>query len=380
MSSVSVGKFSADKLKFFRELRGESLKKVSDDTGYSATTLSKWENNKSVPGFEGIMELSKHFNVNHNFFLSKANVPEFSGPVFFRKAAVLPKRKVIQAQSKERSYALVDQLVTEYLKLPEYVEPGYSNKSEEFKVLSYEFIDRVADSVRSQFELGDGPVANMTLVVERLGIRVRFADLESEKIDAVNGMILSRPYILLNSRRLSSVRIRFNMAHELGHVLLHSHYPKNVIDNSSNKKTIENEANHFAGALLMPDYGISLDMISTNINYLIELKKHWKVAIQALIYRGNELGLISESQALFLRQTIYRNKWRINEPLDDIIAIEKPSYIQSAIKFSDKSFADEALKKTSKETGLSVDEVRLWLGDDSSSQNNNAIIHGLRLI
>lgn len=245
--------------------------------------------------------------------------------------------------------------------------------------MSYETIDRIADNVRSQFNLGDGPIANMTLIVERMGIRVKFSDLESEKIDAVTGNIMSRPYILLNSRRLSSVRLRFNLAHELGHILLHAHYPSNIINSSSNLKTIESEANHFAGALLMPDYGISLDMIRTNMSYIIELKKHWKVAIQALVYRGNEMGLISDSQALFLRQTIYRNKWRINEPLDDEIPIERPSYIQSAIKFSNDN-SNYSLKEISRATGLSIAEVNYWLINEKTSSLDDKQESGLRLL
>ncbi|KZU93859.1 MULTISPECIES: helix-turn-helix domain-containing protein [Lactiplantibacillus] len=379
MSAIESGRFSSEKLRFFRDLKGESLKQVSDDVGYSVTTLSKWEKGRSIPNFSGIMSLSKHFNVDHHFFLSRVDVPEFDGPVFFRKAAVLPKRKVTQAQSKEKGFAIVDGLLTEILNLPTYAEPSYANKSKDFEILSYETIDRIADNVRSQFNLGDGPIANMTLIVERMGIRVKFSDLESEKIDAVTGNIMSRPYILLNSRRLSSVRLRFNLAHELGHILLHAHYPSNIINSSSNLKTIESEANHFAGALLMPDYGISLDMIRTNMSYIIELKKHWKVAIQALVYRGNEMGLISDSQALFLRQTIYRNKWRINEPLDDEIPIERPSYIQSAIKFSNDN-SNYSLKEISRATGLSIAEVNYWLINEKTSSLDDKQESGLRLL
>lgn len=77
MPSSLPGKFSAAKLSFFRDLKGESLKQVSDDIGYSVTTISKWEKGRAVPGFEGILNLSKHFGVNHNFFLSKSIVPDF---------------------------------------------------------------------------------------------------------------------------------------------------------------------------------------------------------------------------------------------------------------------------------------------------------------
>lgn len=367
MALVESGRFSQNKLRFLRDLTGESLIQLSNEIGYSTTTISKWEKGNLTPNFKSLIKLSNHFGVNHNFFLTSVEVPDFTGAVFFRKAAVLPKKKVIQAQAKARRFAMVDYLLSKELDLPNFKMPDYAHTSEKFEILSYDDIDNIANKVRNQFSLGDGPISNMTLLVERMGIRVKLEDLDSEKIDAVTGDIKARPYIVLNARRLSSVRIRFNLAHELGHILLHSFYPKSVVRNKNNHRTIESEANHFAGSLLMPDYGIALDMMRTNMSYLIELKKHWKVAIQALIYRGNELGLISDSQALFLRQTIYRNGWRIKEPLDDEIPLEKPSYMKSAIKFSEATRGN-SIDVVSQETGLSLSEVREWGGKLELSQ------------
>ncbi len=113
-------------------------------------------------------------------------VPDFTGAVFFRKAAVLPKKKVIQAQAKARRFAMVDYLLSKELDLPNFKMPDYAHTSEEFEILSYDDIDNVANKVRNQFSLGDGPISNMTLLVERMGIRVKLEDLDSEKIDAVH--------------------------------------------------------------------------------------------------------------------------------------------------------------------------------------------------
>jgi Zn-dependent peptidase ImmA (M78 family) len=57
------------------------------------------------------------------------------------------------------------------------------------------------------------------------------------------------------------------------------------------------------------------------MNHLIHLKKHWKVSLQAIIYNGLQVGLISSKQVLFLRQQISRNKWRLFEPYDDVIPL-----------------------------------------------------------
>ena len=190
------------------------------------------------------------------------------------------------------------------------------------------------DSIRNSFNFGNGPISNMTLLVEKMGIRVSFVNLEDESIDAITIKNDGQFYMLINSRISSSVRIRFNIAHELGHIFLHFNYLESNINNTSNYKRIEAEANHFAGALLMPEDGLATDMYLTNMEHLMLLKKHWLVSIQSLIYRGNEIGLITDQQALFLRQTISRNHWRYNEPYDNEIPIEKPTFLSSALKFS----------------------------------------------
>lgn len=224
--------------------------------------------------------------------------------------------------------------------------------------------------------MGIGPISNATLLVERLGIRVAFADLSSYGIDAVTVKINRHFIILLNSEITSSVRIRFNIIHELGHILLHSRYSTNDINNSNNHRRIESEADHFAGVLLMPEEGLAIDMQYTNMEYLKSLKKHWLVSLQALIYRGNEVGLISDQQSLYLRQTIARNHWRKEEPFDNFIPIERPSLLKSTLRFTN---ADENnfFEKTSYQTGIAINDIIkiLNLESDKSKTTNNLNFH-----
>ncbi|RHX74835.1 ImmA/IrrE family metallo-endopeptidase [Lacticaseibacillus paracasei] len=364
------GHFESSKLSFLRRLKSESLAEVGKETGYSANYISMLERGEREPDFRGIEALARHFGVNHQFFLVNQKIPSFAGPVFFRKAAVLPKRKVLQAKYNALFFAYVEQDLDRELQLPAFKPQAYANTLSKFTPLSFDYVEKMAENVREDYDLGVGPITNMTLLVERMGIRVKFADLESEKVDAVTGWINKRPYIILNSRRKSSVRIRFNLAHELGHILLHSHYSESDVQNTDNRRTIESEAQHIAGAILMPAKGIALDMIRNNMNYLIQLKEHWKVSIQSLIYRGNQLGLISDSQALFLRQTIYRNGWREEEPLDDSIPTELPSFLGSAISFTSNG-ALKTLNSVAFKTGLNVDQASEVLGLKSDEKKDS---------
>ncbi len=82
MALVESGRFSQNKLRFLRDLTGESLMQLSNEIGYSTTTISKWEKGNLTPNFKSLIKLSNHFGVNHNFFLTKHGSSGFHGGRF----------------------------------------------------------------------------------------------------------------------------------------------------------------------------------------------------------------------------------------------------------------------------------------------------------
>lgn len=149
--------------------------------------------------------------------------------------------------------------------------------------------------------------------------------MSDEKLDAVSEWIDDRPFIMLTDNHESAVRRRFNVAHELGHIILHDEIESIYEYGSIEFKKIEEQAHQFASHLLLPDNGFTESLISTNLDFYIELKKHWKVSIAAMVYKTAKLGFINEDQKLYLNKKISFNKWRKKEPLDDIIPLEKPT-------------------------------------------------------
>lgn len=368
------------RLTFLRELQGMTVKDLASKLNVTSANVSQLEHNKRRIDFKTILEVSKIFDVSHKFLLNTDSIPELDEVQFFRKKSVVTKRKQKQAVQKARLFIYLETRISLEYGLSYFELPEYANTSNKFKILDYWEIDSVANSVRNDFKLGNGPISNMTLLVEKMGIRVCFIDLDDEGIDALTVRYNNHFYILINSKISSSVRVRFNIAHELGHILLHSNYSKNDIDDSSNHKVIESEAQHFAGALLMPEEGLATDMYATNMEHLKELKLHWLVSIQALIYRGNEVGLISEQQTLFLRQTISRNGYRHKEPYDDDIPIEKPTFLKSALNylsFNVRKYID----KISDNTGIASNKICSFVGiSNCDNENIDVEYKGLHII
>ncbi|MFM9470015.1 ImmA/IrrE family metallo-endopeptidase, partial [Streptomyces scabiei] len=76
----------------------------------------------------------------------------------------------------------------------------------------------------------------------------------------------------------SGERQRFDVAHELGHLVLHDE--RDMTPKDSRER--EAEANAFAAAFLMPATGLHAQtMWSASIQKILAAKKHWKVSAMA---------------------------------------------------------------------------------------------------
>jgi Zn-dependent peptidase ImmA (M78 family) len=127
------------------------------------------------------------------------------------------------------------------------------------------------------------------------------------------------------------VRRRFDLAHELGHLVLHQGIGEDELEDKEVFDRVESEANRFASAFLLPATTFPNEIFTARLEAFVELKKRWKVAISAQIYRCSDLGLFTEYQILNMRKQMSARRWRKFEPLDNEIPIEKPSLISKAV-------------------------------------------------
>jgi Zn-dependent peptidase ImmA (M78 family) len=106
------------------------------------------------------------------------------------------------------------------------------------------------------------------------------------------------------------------------------------LEEKSVLKAIENEADRFAGAFLLPSSSFPHEVYTTRLDAFIPLKERWRVSIQAMVYRCKDLDLIDSDQALNLYKQISFRKWRKKEPLDDPrrIPIEQPRLLRRAVE------------------------------------------------
>jgi Zn-dependent peptidase ImmA (M78 family) len=133
---------------------------------------------------------------------------------------------------------------------------------------------------------------------------------------------------LLSDEVDSGPRDTFNLAHELGHVILHA----GVEVKSDNLSAIEKQANRFAGAFLLPRETFSREVLGTSIGFFKSLKERWGVAIAAMAYRCKDLDIFTDNQFSYLFRQMNAQRIRKVEPLDDEFPVNRPSMLSEAIR------------------------------------------------
>ena len=255
------------------------------------------------------------------------------GPRFYRAIGPETKRRNLMCDVYADWQVQIARYVSDLINYPALVLPSLAPERAEEGYKEDE-IEEAAAACRHLWGLGHGPLANVLSLAESKGIITARLVMEGEKVEAFSFWNGSRAFIFLASQKESAVRARFDVAHEIGHLVLHRGVGPEDIADPKILKRIESEANRFAGALLLPRESFPGEVFTTRLDAFVDLKARWKVAIQAMVYRCKDLGIFDEFQITNLYKQISARKWRTKEPLDDpnILPVEQPKMLRSAME------------------------------------------------
>jgi Zn-dependent peptidase ImmA (M78 family)/DNA-binding XRE family transcriptional regulator len=323
--------FIGARLKEAREARGLTVAQLAELLGVTRNAVYLYETGKSSPQPEILQRLSGLLKVPAGY-LFKEIERITHGIIYYRSMHSTTKKSRLRA---EQWFHWINDVIVpylnEYVSLPAPNLPDLLGKHD-FHRLGSSDIESLASSLRRYWNLGDNPISNVSLLVENNGIALSMLELHTSKIDSLSTWSSSdiRPYIIINSEKATAVRVRFDIAHELGHLLMHRHIGGKTLNNPSEFNLIETQANRFAAAFLVPAKLFSLDLYDCNLNVLTALKPKWLVSIGMMIKRAQDLELISDTKATQLWINYSHRGWRAKEPLDDSIKLDKPCLFQKA--------------------------------------------------
>ncbi len=171
--------------------------------------------------------------------------------------------------------------------------------------------------VRMQWRMPSGPVRDLVGWLESAGCVVIVEDFGpmtgGGRVDGLSQWASDTPVVLVNNRAPTD-RLRLTLAHELGHICMHS---------AQLGGDPEDEANDFAAEFLMPADSIRPELHDLSIGKLHRLKRYWGVSMQSLIERAYRLGTLSAGRRTGFYKTFSARGWRANEPLSNELAPER---------------------------------------------------------
>jgi Zn-dependent peptidase ImmA (M78 family)/transcriptional regulator with XRE-family HTH domain len=321
-----TGVFSHDKLRLARCAAGRSLAEIGEILGVTRQYAHKLEVN-GIPSTQQLVTLSEALGVSSDFFYSPRRSCIELEQCHFRsvRASTLTIKKSIAAQV-ELFELLIDELDKEIS------FPPVAFQMIEEPLTSIDRVEQIAEQFRRDQGLGLGPISSVSRLAEKVGVLVVSVVDADDRVDAFS-LHNKRPLIVRNTAKMNPCRQRFDVAHELGHLIMHQGMETGCHDT-------ENQANAFASALLMPRSSFAGEFPAMRGQYLnwsalSELKLRWKVSFKALIYRAQTLHLISPEQAKSGFTYLNRNGFTKHESLDEKIQMEQPILVQRAIDLLD---------------------------------------------
>lgn len=273
--------FNAKRLTLARQRKKLTKKALAEKVGADQKTIVRYEQGSSIPTEESLRELAAVLAFPVPFF----HGPDIDEPVpstaSFRSLSTMPARDRDAALAAGALAFVVSDWVEDRFNLPSHDLIDFKEGGDP---------EAAADMLRQKWGLGAKPIKNMLHMLEAKGVRVFSLTENTRTVDAFSMWRRNLPYIFLNTTKTSE-RSRFDSAHELGHLVLHKH------GGPQGGRVVEDQANQFASAFLMPEADVRARLPRVHsLSHIVEAKAHWKVSVAALNYRLHKLGLTTEWQ------------------------------------------------------------------------------------
>jgi len=376
MSRGGVQGFQQDRLSQILAVRRVTQVQLASMVGVSPATVSKWRAGSQAPEREALERLASVVNVTPEWFTRPLS-EKVSPPLFRSNASAhVAARAMLEARLEWAQDVAV--ALMEFVDYPELNLPmrRYSDPEE----ITYEDIELAAAECREMWRLGRVAVQDLALAVEGAGIIVIREETGVAQIEGLSAWsdAVGRPLVLLSADKDNGFRSRFDLAHELGHLILHRHVTHP--NERERHNLLEKQAHRFAGAFLLPAETFSAEIkIPPTLDDLLLLKHRWGVSVAAMIMRLRALGLLDHdgAQVLFKRRSA---RWGAKaEPGDGDRKPEQPRLLRRTIDL----LVDEGVMPRDaipRHLGLSAGDIEMLAGlPEGYFRGKNNVIELARL-
>jgi Zn-dependent peptidase ImmA (M78 family)/DNA-binding XRE family transcriptional regulator len=357
-----------------RESIGRTIEEVAKRLDVSNDIIKRWENGEKKPTLNQLKNLAQYYKRPLGvFFLpdppKELLIPkdfrtlpeETKKPLSWKTRLAIRRARRLQSLAVELKSVLQQEII---LKI------GSVSLTDEPEVRADQTRDSLGVDIQTQFQWGNESVAlhEWIKALEKLGLLVLQMSFPLEDARALSLIDGGIPVIVLNTKDSIKARI-FSLFHEFGHILLNKggicDPNRGIWDTPSQRisseeiRLVERFCNHFAGALLVPEYAllnhqlVAGEMISPewSDDILRGIARDFKVSQEVILRRLVILRLSS----LNFYQT-KREEWdakakvaKEEEKLRYLFSLER-KYRQDLID----EFVSDELKEAFKNKNLSL--------------------------
>jgi Zn-dependent peptidase ImmA (M78 family)/DNA-binding XRE family transcriptional regulator len=338
-----------------RESRGLSQKVLAARLGIPQSRVSMIEMGvRPVPKVL-LAQLTDTLNYPEHFFYQEGALYGIEiAEIFHRKRRNVPKYALA------RIYALVEIRLRHIAALLRSLDvtsniPQFDPEEVRSTSESKSHIADIARAVRAHLHIPRGPIADLTQTLEEAGVIIAAFDFDTPLVDALSRWLPTLPPTFFVNQQSPKDRYRLSVAHELGHLILHSQAVPDM----------EEQANWFAAEFLMPEREIRHDLRDLTLYKLTALKRYWRVSMAALLMRAQDLGTITPNQARYLWTQMAKAGYRTREPIELDVTGEQPCLLRELVEthFDALGYTERDLNKI---LPLNQEELRSWYLDDGT--------------
>ncbi|MGY0235074.1 ImmA/IrrE family metallo-endopeptidase [Longispora urticae] len=326
--------FSGRRLTLARQLAGLRKNGLAERIGRTGTAVASYENGSKKPSSSTVAQLALVLGVEPEFFLPTGVENTDRDPL--RAAPHFRSLRSTTQVDRDRAGAYgalvhdIAAVLERHVELPERDVPPYPVSPDH---ASFGEPEEAARRLRKAWEMPPGPAGHLVRLAEHHGILVVFAIAQSASVDAYSIDTAYRPMILLNPLKNDYFRQRFDVAHEIGHLVMHS-------DAEPGGRTVEDQAHRFAAEFLMPADEIAGHLPQrADWQKLLTLKARWKVSLQALLMRARQLSIMNENTYTNAMAALSSKGWRRQEP-GAMQVQEHPSLLPRSIELMSEAGYD----------------------------------------
>ena len=310
--------FAGRRLELAREFRGLTQTELGDKVSASCALISLCETGKKRDPAPDLVEAcGSILGFEPTFFYGPLEDAFQEDECSFRHRRTTPERLKTQIRSHATLIGVVIKRLQSVFKFPTLDLPHVTASSAEE-------IEKAAEHCRQHWNLGlDTPLLQTGRVLEHAGVFIVRHLVKSSKVDAFSRYGRTT-VIFLNQEIPSTSRWNFDIAHELGHLVMHPGIPTGSVET-------EKAANSFASAFLMPRKAFVREFRTGPFSWphIFDLKRRWQTSAAAIIKRSYELGLLGAVDYRRAFKHMSMKGWTKGEPFEP--SFQQPELLESAL-------------------------------------------------